>query len=84
MSNKNAKGGGGFGKPLGVILTLAILTGHGGEPIEQDPGTLTELKVQRSIDFVAYLPHGAEPWTGYTQTFQGIVTMVTTSSGGRQ
>ena len=80
MSNKNANDGGGFGKPLGVILALASLTGHGGEPVEQEPGALADLKVQRPMEFVAYLPHGAEPLTGYTHTLEGIVRMATTTS----
>lgn len=80
MSNKNAKDGSGFGKPLGVILALASLTGHGGEPIEQEPGALADLKIQRPMDFVVYLPHSAEPLSGYTHTLQGIVRIATTSS----
>jgi hypothetical protein len=81
MSDKSPKLGIGFGKPLGgVILTLASLTGHAVEPIEQEHGTLMELKVQRSMDFVAYLPHGAEPLAGYSHTLQGVVRLATTSS----
>jgi hypothetical protein len=79
MNNKNAKDGGRFGKPLALTLVLTGLTGHTDEPIKQDPGTLTELKLQRSIDFVAYLPHGAEPLTEYTFTLKGIVRIATTS-----
>lgn len=80
MSNKNAEDGGGFGKPLGVILVFASLTVQGGEPVEQESDALTDLKIQRPTEFVAYLPHGAEPLTGYTHTLEGIVRMATTTS----
>lgn len=80
MSKKKVEEVDGFGKPLALSLALASMIGHGGESVEQESGTLTESKVQRSIYFVAYLPHGAESWTGYTHTIDGIVRMAATSS----
>ena len=87
MSDKKNKDGSGFWKPLGVGLLAGAssLTGHG-EPIEPKPSPLPALIAQPvtvSDWLVAYLPHGQEPATGYTHTFQGVVAMVTSSSSGR-
>ena len=78
MSNK--KDGVGFWKPLGVGLLVGAssLTGHSGEPIEEN---LSPLIAKPVSDLrVAYLPHGHEPGTGYTHTIQGVVAQVTTTS----
>ena len=85
MSDKKKKDGGGFWKPLGIGLLAGAssLAGHGGEPIEQTPSPLIAPAVTGSDRRVGYLPHGQEPLTGYTHTFQGVVAMVTTSSSGR-
>lgn len=80
MSKNNSKNGFEIGKSLVCALALGSLAGHGGESVEPEPGTLTELTVQRSMDLVAYLPHGSEPLTEYTHTLEGIVRLATTSS----
>lgn len=85
MSDKKKKDGGGIWKPLGVGLLAGAssLTGHSVEPIEPKPAPLIAKPVTVPDWLVAYLPHGQEPVTGYTHTFQEVVVMVTSSSSGR-
>ena len=86
MSDKKKQHDGvGFWKPLGVgLLAGASSLSTHGEPIEPKPIPLPALIAQPvtvSDWLVAYLPHGQEPATGYTNTFKGVVAMETTSSG---
>ena len=85
MSDKKKKDGGRLLKRVGVGLLAGAssVAGHSGELVESTPSPLIAQPVVVSDWLVAYLPHGQEPVTGYTLTFQGVVAMVTTSSSGR-